>query len=57
MQSRFVQRLHRASDDFEATELLRVVETALSLTPEPESTWQRRERQPRRRWWRRRTAR
>ena len=31
----FIGRLHRAGDDFEATEGLRVVERALSLTPWP----------------------
>jgi hypothetical protein len=47
----YLRRLHRASDDFEATEGLRVVEAALSLIPHPvdPATEQRRTR------WRRRT--
>jgi hypothetical protein len=57
LRSRYLQRLHRASDDFEATEGLRVVGVALSLRPDPEWAWQHRERQPRRRWWSRRTTR
>jgi hypothetical protein len=52
---RYLGRLHRASDDFEATEGLRVVEAALSLIPRPEDpgTERRRKRLSRRRWWRR----
>jgi hypothetical protein len=46
----FISRLHRASDDFEATEGLRVVEAALSLIPWPEPAHARdRRRRPRRR--------
>jgi hypothetical protein len=56
LRSRYQRRLHRASDDLEAAEGLRVVEAALSGIPRPEGVWawQRREREPRRRWWRRR---
>lgn len=52
----YLRRLHRASDDFGATEGLRVVETALTLMPRPEdpATEQRRARQRRWRWRRRR---
>ncbi|MGH9250295.1 MAG: hypothetical protein ACRD0W_12345 [Acidimicrobiales bacterium] len=51
---RYLRRLHRASDDFGATEGLRVVEAALSLIPYPEAhaPTQRRTRRSRRRWWR-----
>jgi hypothetical protein len=51
---RYQRRPHRASDDFEATEGLRVLEAALSRIPRPEGVWawQRREREPRRSWWR-----
>jgi hypothetical protein len=51
---RYLRRLHRASDDFGATEGLRVVEAALSLIPYPEAhaPKQRRTRRSRRRWWR-----
>jgi hypothetical protein len=54
MRSRYLHRLHRASDDFEATEGLRVVEAALALVPRPLGiwAWQERELQPRRRSWR-----
>ena len=31
---RYLKRLHRASDDFEATEALRVVERAMSMLPD-----------------------
>lgn len=53
---RYLRRLHHASDDFEATEALRVVEAALSLIPLPEDpgVLQHRARRSRRRWWRRR---
>jgi hypothetical protein len=53
---RYLQRLHRASDDFDATEGLRVVEAALSLIPRPEDPGveRHRTRQLRRRWWGRR---
>jgi hypothetical protein len=55
----YLRRLHRASDDYEATQGLRVVEAALSLIPHPEEPGaeQHRTRQPRRRWWRRRGTR
>jgi hypothetical protein len=44
----FLSRLHRASDDFEATEGLRVVEAALSRLPWPEqANAQDRRRRPR----------
>lgn len=36
LRSRYLQRLHRASDDFDATEGLRVVGVALSLSSDPE---------------------
>lgn len=51
---RYLRRLHRASDDFGATEGLRVVEAALSLIPYPEThaAKQRGTRRPGRRWWR-----
>ena len=54
LRSRFGARLHRSSDDFEATEGLRVVEIALSQVPWPVGlwAWQRREqRSGRGRWW------
>ena len=35
LRSHFIRRLHRASDDFAATERLRVVEAALSSIPRP----------------------
>ena len=35
----YQRRLHAASDDFEATEGLRVVELALSLVPRPAGPW------------------
>lgn len=56
LRSGYLRRLHRASDDFEATEGLRTVELALSMTPRPEGlwAWQRRERNRTRRWWNRR---
>ena len=55
LRARFQRRLHRASDDFDASEQLRTVELALSMTPRLAGplTWQRRERR-RGRWWRRR---
>jgi hypothetical protein len=54
VRSAFIHRLHRASDDFEATEGLRVVEAALSLIPWPEQPTDRDgRRRPRRRWFRR----
>jgi hypothetical protein len=52
----FIRRLHRVSDDFAASEGLRVVEAALSLVPRPEGVWARGcrpQQPPRRRWWRR----
>jgi hypothetical protein len=54
LRSRFGARLHRSSDDFEATDGLRVVEIALSQIPRPVGlwAWQRRpQRLGRRRWW------
>jgi hypothetical protein len=42
----FISRLHRASDDFAATEGLRVVEAALSLLPWPEQAHARDRRRP-----------
>jgi hypothetical protein len=54
LRARFGARLHRSSDDFEATEGLRVVELAPSQVPWPVGlwAWQRREqRLGRRRWW------
>jgi hypothetical protein len=39
LRPRSIRRLHRASDDFAATEGLRVVEAALSLIPRPERVW------------------
>jgi len=38
LRSAFLRRLHRASDDFGATEGLRVVEAALWLIPWPEGS-------------------
>ena len=52
----FIRRLHRTSDDFAASEGLRVVEAALSLVPRPQGAWaweRRPQRRPRARWWRR----
>ena len=58
LRSRFIRRLHRASNDFAATEGLRAVEEALSLIPRPEGVWAwGRHEQSRKRWWRRKTAR
>jgi hypothetical protein len=56
LRSDYLRRLHRTSDDFEATEGLRTVELALSMTPRPEGlwAWQRRERDRKPRWWNRR---
>ena len=49
----FISRLHRASDDFAATEGLRVVEAALSLLSWPEQAHARdRRRRPRWRFFR-----
>jgi hypothetical protein len=45
----YVQRLHHASNDFEATEGLRIIEAALAMIPRPEWSWQRRERKRRER--------
>jgi hypothetical protein len=58
LRSRFSGRLHQTSDDFEATEALRVVEAALSQIPRPEGlwAWQRREQRRRRRRWLRRSV-
>jgi hypothetical protein len=39
VQAGFLRRLHQASDDFKATEGLRVVDLALSLMPRPEGPW------------------
>ncbi len=54
LRAKLLGRLHRASDDFKATDDLRVVELALSLIPRPEGlwAWQERERTRKRRWWR-----
>lgn len=59
LRSRFLRRLHRASDDLEATEGLRVAEAALSLMPRPAEPWAGQVRGRRRRGrpsWRRRSA-
>ncbi|MGH9264758.1 MAG: hypothetical protein ACRD1D_08700 [Acidimicrobiales bacterium] len=60
----FLDRLHRASDDFEATDGLRVVELALSMIPRPAGLWAwqsregtRRKRGERGRSWARRRRR
>jgi hypothetical protein len=54
---RFIERLRRTSDDFAATEGLRVVEAALSLVPRPEGVWGwTRPRQHRRGWGRRKPS-
>ena len=57
LRSRFIRRLHRASDDFAATEGLRVVEAALSLIPRPEGLWGTGQQRFRSRWWRRKSTR
>jgi hypothetical protein len=46
LRTRFAGRLDRATDDYGATEGLRVVEAALSLIPRPVGlfAWQQRER-------------
>jgi hypothetical protein len=46
LRSCYQRRLHRVSDDFDATQGLRVVEVALTQIPRPEGlwAWQRRER-------------
>jgi hypothetical protein len=46
LRSRYLERLHRASDDFAATEDLRIVEHALVLVPgtHADSAWQDRVR-------------
>jgi hypothetical protein len=56
LRSDSLRRLHRTSADLEATEGLRTVELALSMTPCPERLLapQRRERDQKRRWWSRR---
>ena len=55
LRSRFIRRLHLASDDFPATAGLRVTEQALSLVPRPEGVRGHREpTQPPSRWRRRR---
>lgn len=56
LRARYLHRLHRASDDFPATEGLRTVELALRMTPRPEGrwAWQQEEQHRSRRWWRRR---
>lgn len=56
MRSHYLDRLHRRSDDFAATEGLRAVERALATIPRPEGVWawHRRELEPRPRWWKRR---
>lgn len=55
----FLRRLHRASDDFAATEGLRVVEAALSLIPRKDPPTEERPdpQRRRRRWFRRRSLR
>lgn len=56
LRSRFIRRLHRASDDFEATEGLRVVEAALWLIPRAGAVRANEGREHpgrQRRWWRR----
>jgi hypothetical protein len=54
----FIDRLSRASDDFAATEGLRVVEAALSVVPRPEGVWGwSRGDQHRSRWWRQKSSR
>jgi hypothetical protein len=50
---RFIRRLHRASDDFPASEGLRVVEEALALIPRSRGAWPLAQQPRRRRWWRR----
>jgi hypothetical protein len=52
MRSHYLDRLHRRSDDFAATEGLRSVERALSAIPRPDGVWawHRRELEPRPRW-------
>jgi hypothetical protein len=57
LRSQYLQRLHRASDDFEATEGLRVVDVALSLSADPEWASQHAERKLRPRWWQQRPTR
>jgi hypothetical protein len=59
LRSDYLRRLHRISDDFEATERLRTVELALSMTPSPEGlwAWQRRARGRKPIWWNRRKRR
>jgi hypothetical protein len=58
LRDRYVKRLHSAGPDFVATEALRTVEIALSMTPRPEDlVRQERERERSRGWrqrWRRR---
>jgi hypothetical protein len=53
LRSCYLERLHRASDDFAATEALRVVERALLAMPPPAGAWawhaRERQRTPRRR--------
>jgi hypothetical protein len=55
LRSEYLKRLHGASDDFEATDGLRVAEAALALIPRLDGPGaaQRRTERPRRRWWRR----
>jgi hypothetical protein len=54
----FIDRLRRASDDFAATEGLRVVETALSLVFRPDGVWgSGRHDRYRPRWRRRKSSR
>jgi hypothetical protein len=52
LRNRFVKRLHAPGPDFAATEALRTVEIALSVTPRPEDlVRRRREAERSRKWW------
>jgi hypothetical protein len=55
VRAQLLRRLHRTGSDFDATEGLRTVELALSMTPRPvgDRTWPRREQARSRRWWHR----
>ena len=55
LRAEYLRRLHLASDDFEATEGLRIVEPALAKAARPEGVWAwlRREREREGKWWRR----
>jgi hypothetical protein len=54
LRDRFVKRLHSAGPDYAATEALRTVEIALSMTPRPEDLLRREREQERSRGWRQR---